>query len=122
SYLILTQSDGLEHMKLRVFGLPIDNPDAAPLHKTARTRGWSWFQPYHDGEKVAFATDAGMFGLYGINQVHNTDQPLFPELAEQKQKTRMTDARPTRAQVVHAAENDFWVLADGVLQRLYFDL
>src|SRR5262249_18012786 len=114
SYLILTQADGLDHMKLRVFGLPIENAETPPLLES-RTRGWSWFRPYHDSERLAFVTDAGVFGLFGINQVHNEDQPLFPELAElrreEKVKAVRTEARLARGQVVHVAENDFWILA-----------
>jgi outer membrane protein assembly factor BamB len=122
SYLILTQADGLEHMKLRVFSLPIENSDAPPLvQPEPRIRGWSWFQPYHDTEKLAFITDVGALGLFGINQVRNEDRPLFPQLRE--------DARPAistlalgRAQVVHAVENNFWVLANGELQLLTVDI
>jgi hypothetical protein len=125
SYLILTQTDGLSHMKLRAFRLPIDNPEDPPLAEPG-IRGWSWFQPYHDGERLAFATDAGLFGLFGINQVRNADAPLFPELPElpeeQKQKSAPTDARLIRGQVVHVVENDFWVLSKEKLERRHFNL
>lgn len=121
SYLILAQAEGLTQMKLRVFGLPIDNAEAPPLLRPEPlVRGWSWFQPYHDGERLAFVTDAGVFGLFGIKQVHNDDPELFPELLQQKPVR--TNARLTRGQVVHVVENDFWVLADGKLERLHFDL
>jgi hypothetical protein len=121
SYLVLSQSDGLEHMKLRVFGLPIDRPDAPPLLQSEpQIRGWSWFQPCCDGEKLACVTDAGVFGLFGINQVRNDDPPLFAEfpggLALQEKTVRIG-----RAQVVHAWEDDFWILAHGELQRMHFD-
>jgi outer membrane protein assembly factor BamB len=123
SYLILAQEDGLDHMKLRVFALPIESPDAPPLLEP-RIRGWSWLQPYHDGEKLAFATDAGIFELFGINQVRNEDPPLFRQLPDKpnERKRDRTTTRLGRAQVVHVAENDFWVLENGELQRLHFDL
>ncbi|HEV3080956.1 MAG TPA: PQQ-binding-like beta-propeller repeat protein [Gemmataceae bacterium] len=119
-YLILSQADGLNHMKLRVFSLPIESPDAQPiLQPEPRVSGWSWFQPYHDGEKLAFVTDLGVLGLFGINQVRNEDQPIFPALTEEQ---KPAETALGRAQVVWAVENDFWVLANGELQRLHFDL
>src|SRR3989442_556119 len=119
-YLILSQADGLNHMKLRVFSLPIENPDAQPiLQPEPRVNGWSWFQPYHDGEKLAFVTDLGVLGLFGINQVRNEDQPIFPALAEEQ---KPAETALGRAQVVWALENDFRVLANGELQRMHFDL
>jgi outer membrane protein assembly factor BamB len=125
SYLILTQTDGLDHMKLRVFSLPIDDPEAAPLLPSEpRIRGWSWLRPYHDDEKLAFVTDAGNFELFGINQVRNDDKALFrqlPDSPEERKRARATTGLG-RAQVVHVAENDFWVLENGELQRLHFDL
>jgi outer membrane protein assembly factor BamB len=120
-FLILSQADGLSHMKLRVFQLPIENSDAVPvLQPEPRVPGWSWFQPYHDSDKLAFASDAGVLGLFGINQVLNQDRPLFPELPGDYHLGGNTD-RPRRAQVVHAGENDFWVLANDQLRRLYFE-
>lgn len=118
-YLILAQADGLDHLKLRVYNLPVERPDALPLREE-RVRGWSWFLPYHDTEKLALATDAGKLALYGVNQVRNDDKPIFPLLSEEKDA--VSDAgRTSRAQVVHAEENDFWVLSRGELQKLHFD-
>ena len=121
-YLILSQSDGLNHMKLRVFGLPIENPDVPPLlQPEPRITGWSWFQPYHDIEKLAFVTDRGVLGLFGINQVRNEDKPIFPQFTEEQKPLEDTGLLG-RAQVVHALENDYWVLVNGQLQRQHFDL
>jgi hypothetical protein len=52
----------------RVFGLPITNPTAARC-RSPRNRGGcaaGRFQPYHDGEKLVMASDAGVVGLFGI--------------------------------------------------------
>ncbi len=118
-YLILNQADGLDWMKLRVFELPIPRPDAPPLLEQ-RVKGWSWFQPYHDTEKLAFVTDTGALGLFGVNQIRNQDQPIFPELKEEP-RLGQGEQRLGRAQVVYAKENDFWVVANGEMQRFYFD-
>jgi hypothetical protein len=118
-YLILSQSDGLDQVKLVTYLLPIE-PDAKPLVREPRIRGWSWFRPYHDLEKLALATDLGVLGVYGIKQVRNDDPPLFPVLPEEIQVGEAAEGslRPGRAQVVHAAEEDFWILARGRMQRL----
>ena len=122
SYLIVNQADGLDHMKLRVYALPIESPDAQPvLLPEPRTRGWCWFQPYFDPEKLAYVTDAGVMGLYGINQVRNEDKPIFSQFREE-QKIADSTQRLGRAQVIHATENDFWILANGNLQRLQFSV
>jgi len=116
SYLILSQSDGLSDMKLRAYSLPIQNPDAAPLPLEARVKGWSWFKPYYDYEKLAFVTDKGYLGLFGINQIRNDDPALFRMFgAETRLGAGATGL--SRGQVVHAAENDFWILVNGELQR-----
>ncbi len=121
SILVLSQADGLSHMKLRVFELPITQPDATPmLLPEPRVPGWSWFQPYHDAEKLAFATDAGVLGLFGINQVRNEDTALYRELANDHHLGG-DSTQLRRAQVVHADEQDFWVLANGELQQLQLD-
>ncbi len=120
AYFILAQAEGLGAMRLRAFDLSPDRKDAlAPPGPEPLVRGWSWFPAYQDGEKLAFVTDAGVLAIYGINQPRNVDQALFPELKEGYPLG--SAGRPQRAQVVHAEENDFWVLANGQLQRLHFD-
>jgi hypothetical protein len=128
NYLVLSQADGLDHMKLRVFSLPIESSDASPiLQPEPRIRGWSWFQPYYDREKLAFVTDAGNLGLFGVNQVKNVDPALFPMLPDEKQMLRADKQQPGsvaselgRGQVLYgASENQFWVLDNGELRQLY---
>jgi outer membrane protein assembly factor BamB len=121
-YLILTQTDGLHDMKLRAFAVPVTAPDASPiLQPEPRIPGWSWFRPYYDDEKLAFVTDTGALGLFGINQIRNEDRPLFP-MFRTEQSVSESGEQPGRAQVVHAAENDFWILAKGELRRYHLDL
>jgi tetratricopeptide (TPR) repeat protein len=120
-YLVLNQAEGLDAIRLRVFTLPIERPDQPPsLQPEPIVRGWSWFVPYHDPEKLALVTDVGEFAVYGVNQVHNLDPDLFPMYRSAPGKEGDTLHRE-RAQVVHAAENDFWVLDRGNLQRLHFN-
>ena len=121
AFLILAQTDGLGAMRLRAFDVNPEQKAVAPaLQPEPRIRGWSWFPAYQDGEKLSFVTDAGVLGLYGINQFRNVDKALFPELRAEFQ-LGTPSAVPQRAQVVHAEENDFWILANGQLQRLHLD-
>ena len=120
-YLVLSQTDSFEQMKLRVFELPIDSSDAPPSQPDKQINGWSWFEPCHDPEKFAFVTDKGFVGLFGINQPGNEDEGVFA-LAREDIRIGTTDSHLVRGQVVHALDNDFWIIAGGSLQRYYFDL
>jgi outer membrane protein assembly factor BamB len=126
-YLILNQASGLDAMRLRVFQLPLRDRHAAPLDlkQPAELKGWTWFEPYHDGEKLAVLSDAGKLGLFGIRQPGNLDQALFPLLKPGGLDlspflgARSEAARERgRAQVVHMQDNDLWVLAHGCLQQV----
>jgi outer membrane protein assembly factor BamB len=118
-YLVLNEADGLSAMKLKAYPLPIENVALVPpLEPVMRIRGWSWFEPHCDGEKIALATDLGEFGLFGINQRLNRDTPLFRLLPEEgKPNSKAQDRQLGRAQVVHAEESDFWILLGGRLKR-----
>ncbi len=122
-YLILDEADGLGGTRLRAFTLGA-GPGAPPAATTElAVRGWSWFPPCCDGEKLALATDAGAFGLFGINQARNDDPPLFRFLSEDMPLTADAAGRPQgRAQVVHAGENDFWLLVRGELSHWHLGL
>ncbi|MFN4261195.1 MAG: PQQ-binding-like beta-propeller repeat protein [Gemmataceae bacterium] len=116
-YLILSLADGLNAMKLRTYRLPIEGVQQLAPMAEVRVRGWSAFPPYIDHEKIGFVTDAGVVGLFGINQAGNHDQPLFPLLAQELALTS-SEQEPSRAQLVHAEEFDYWVIAGGEVQRL----
>jgi hypothetical protein len=128
-YLILSQTAGVDETLLRVYALPIGDRLAAPLalKHEPRLRGWTWFAPHADDEKVAVVTDAGRLGLFGVKQADNADQDLFPLLPVDPRDPaglRLDVLLPPdganrgRAQVVHARGEDLWVLAHGKLQRL----
>ncbi len=122
-YLILNQTQGLDAVQLRVFELPFKDRDATalPLQSEPRLEGWTWFTPFHDGEKVALITDAGRFGLFGIKQPRNRDEALFPWQMGPVDLDKLLAAgggTRNRAQVVHADGDDFWVLSRGQMQRL----
>lgn len=123
-FLVLSQTNGLDGMLLRTFKLPLAGPRATPEKMDEpRLRGWSWFPPYRDAEKLVMVTDAGSLGLFGIVQAQNQDSPLFPLVRVEQQPPGVVDVPGEvvgrgRAQVVHAQENDLWVLARGGLQRM----
>ena len=123
-YLILTQTDGLGATKLRAYGLA-GGSGVQTLRMEAEVGipGWTWFRLRCDGEKIALATDAGTFGLFGINQIRNDDAAIFRFVPEDYQFGSPLSAAPLgRAQVVHAEENDFWVLAGGKLHHIHLTL
>lgn len=121
-YLILNQAEGINAMRLRVFPLPIQGPAGAPLMtREPEVKGWSWFPPYHDHERLVQVTDAGILGLIGIKQVRNQDKDLF--LETKNELTLPSHSTGTgRAQLVHVVEDDIWALIQGELQLLHFDL
>lgn len=131
AYLILNQTAGLDAMQLRVFELPIPGDvakqaeAAVALSPEPRVRGWTWFPPAQDGEKLVTLSDEGLFGLFGIRQARNRDQALFPWLPEVGSGGISLDPflKPAargrgRAQVVQSQGDDFWLLANGKLVRL----
>jgi hypothetical protein len=126
-YLILNQSNGLDAMRLQVWELPLQDRHAAPLElkPPAQLDGWTWFEPYHDGEKLIVLSDAGILGLFGIRQVGNSDQALFPllrpgglDLSQILGVPRGGRRERGRSQVVHVQGDDLWVLAHGRLQQV----
>jgi outer membrane protein assembly factor BamB len=119
-YLVLCQTDGFEQMKLRVFNLPPESGEGQTI-QDKQIGGWSWFEPCHDSEKLAFVTDAGYVGIFGINQPGNEDEAVFP-LNREPIRLGSNDSHLVRGQVVHAQDNDFWIVAGGRLQRYYFDV
>src|SRR5205823_559944 len=68
--------------QLRVFELPITDRHTKELDLEPRAalEGWTWFQPYHDPEKIVMLSDARVLGLFGIRQARNRDKALFPLL------------------------------------------
>jgi outer membrane protein assembly factor BamB len=119
-YLVLCQTAGLEQMKLRAWDLPADWAAFADRPAVEYSvGGWSWFEPYADGEKIALTTDAGLLGLYGIKQKNNNDKALFPLLGEGRDTVSLGLGRQPagRTQVVYGTDRDFWVLAQGEMQQ-----
>jgi outer membrane protein assembly factor BamB len=142
AYLVLSQADGLDTTALRVFQLPAGSGNAEEVTMKAppRIRGWTWFPPYHDGEKVVCLSDAGRLGLFGIRQVRNDDRSLFalvPPPASEPPAVReghtdidlaellggpAAEVSRERSMVAHVQGDEFWVLAQGQFQRLALGL
>jgi outer membrane protein assembly factor BamB len=120
-FLILSQTDGLSAMKLRAFPLPIEGTaPVSALQPEPRIRGWSWLSPFSNGEKLVLATDAGILGMFGIQQPGNDDKPIFSEAA-QEISLGITPGFPVRSQVIQVQDDDMLVLVNGELQRIHFD-
>lgn len=120
-YLLLSQTEGLNKMKLKAFPLPqgaIPKEPVAPVE--IELTGWSWFSPYCDGESLAVVTDRGEFGLFGINQIGNQDVPIF-SLPPDAFKIPKADT-PARGQLIHAEEGTYWILVRGNVIRVRIGL
>jgi outer membrane protein assembly factor BamB len=122
-WLVLNQAEGLHATRLRVYHLPVaDRDEPAEELKLKPIPGWTWFPPYHDGEKVAMLGDAGFLGIFGIRQVRNPKDPLlFPMLPEYFNVGPAAGAH-SRAEVVAVRDRDYWLLAGGELKRLFLEL
>jgi outer membrane protein assembly factor BamB len=115
-YLLLSQADGLDAMRLRTFALPVAGPDDAALKPELPMQGWAWFPPVFDGEKLSLVTDAGEFVACAIERRSDDSSPLVPSL--QRRFVPPARDRSGRAQLAHADGEQFWVLAHGGLYRL----
>ncbi|MBI3407124.1 MAG: PQQ-binding-like beta-propeller repeat protein [Planctomycetes bacterium] len=115
-WMLLGLSRGGTSEEFVPYALPITDPDQKPSEPTVRSIGTSWFDSWRDGEKLAWATDAGYLALYGLRQKGNRDPLLFPMLSGDYMVTGVGE--PGRAQVVHVDAENYWVLSRGRLHRL----
>jgi hypothetical protein len=114
-YLVLSQADGPKAMKLRVFALPASAGNAGPPQEIALP-GRVAFPPHTDGDTLALVTDAGEFAVYGAEA--RADGPLFPQFRVQLAPAVGVKGEQARAQLAHAREGHFWVVAHGGLHAL----
>lgn len=112
TYFIIAQADGLDGMKVRAFELALPRADlGVPVE--FRLNGWSWFTPTCDQEKLAIATDSGLFAVFGVAQKGSEDKVLFPLVTAEL--LQGAARRSGRCQVVHADDRNFWYLINGEL-------
>lgn len=116
-WLLLNLAGAGDEAELRPYSLPITQPDQKPT-PSVKVRGRSWTSPWHDGDKLALATDAGRLSLLGIRQKGNRDPLLFPLLQDDYVVENEDRARLARAMLVHADADNYWVLTGGRLHRL----
>jgi outer membrane protein assembly factor BamB len=116
-WLLLSQVDG-DAVKLRLFALPIRDPDQSPLPLDAHVRGNSNFPPWTDGERLAMASDAGFFSLWGVKQKGTREPPLFPLLKDDVVLGKAGPGEVGGGLIAHADAENFWVLAHGRLHRV----
>jgi hypothetical protein len=112
-WMILCEANGTSAVRLRSFDVPIRDVDQEP-RDTQQVRGLAWFAPYHDSDKLAFATDAGLLSLWGIHQKGNRGDPVLFRLLKDDYAV---GAGSGRAQVVDADNDGYWTLGAGQLRR-----
>lgn len=115
--MVLEESDGLDTTRLRAYSLPIRDPDQKSLPVEQKIRGWTWFAPFQDGERLLSATDAGMLGYWGIRQKGNRDSALFPWFKKELMIAEGKANRSARGLVAHADAENVWTISNGRLQR-----
>jgi outer membrane protein assembly factor BamB len=116
TYLVISQNDGLNAMRLRTFRLSTSAEQMVELGKGVSLNGWSWFAPVGNQEKMAIVTDTGTFALFGLNPMADQEGALFPQ---RKLEPESANGRIAgRGQVVYAGEHEFWYLANGELNML----
>jgi outer membrane protein assembly factor BamB len=121
-FLILNQTNGLDSTELRIFSLAqaqAPNNGPAVSANPVNLRGWTWFPPFQDGEKIVVVTDRGDLNTLGVKQWGNNDADLFPLVPPLSliEGPRPEGTAGERAQVVNVQGDDFWVFCAGDLQR-----
>jgi outer membrane protein assembly factor BamB len=114
-WMLLCRAKGTDAVEVEPYKLPIQDADQPPVPPTLHVPGLSWFPPYHDAEKLALATDAGILSLWGIRLKGNLESHVLFRLLKDDYAL---GGGPGRAQVVHADGDGYWVLGGGRLHRL----
>ncbi len=117
-WLILTRTSGSDGLEMVPYALPIRQADQQPAGPIIKVKGDDGGSPWHDGSRVALATDAGLLALYGLRQSGNRDPLLFRLLADDYRVESPERAGRGRAVVLHADANNYWVMMGGQLHRL----
>jgi hypothetical protein len=117
-WLLVNLAFGQESVTLRAYELPIRQPDQKPIDLPIKLPGDVWTAPWHDRQKLAVATDAGVLGLFGIREKGNRDKLLFRLLQSDFRLEDADSSHRARALVVHADQENYWVLSGGRLHRL----
>lgn len=98
------------------YALPITDSDQKPAEPILRSKGRAWFGPWHDDEKLAWATDAGYLAIHGIRQKGNRDPLLFPLFKDDYFVAGAGDAG--KSLLAHVDAENYWMLTRGRLHRL----
>ena len=134
-YLILCESSGLEHTRLRAFRvrnikddtgvhkLGFARPTDGPL-KELQLRGWTWFAPHTTPDRITLVTDQGELGLFGLN-LDYTDEAIYPLVGDPRANPAaltIPGQNDARALAVDAQEHLLWIMAGGKLRKFSIDL
>ncbi len=121
--LLLTQAAPSDGLLMKPYRLPFRQPNQTPAKPQIQIRGDTWTAPWHDTEKLALATSAGLLALYGMRLDGDRDPLLFPLLdsdfpLDESGAAVNAMSGGERGLVVHADAQNYWVLTRGKLQRL----
>jgi hypothetical protein len=124
-WLMLSQADGPNSMKIRAYRVPPIETAAADAKPPAETsvapeaelplRGWAWFPPVTDGERLSVVSDVGQLRIFEVKQTGNFDKTLFA-LPDPK-VTFTAEGSLVRGVAFPAEETAFWSLSNGTLQK-----
>jgi serine/threonine protein kinase/outer membrane protein assembly factor BamB len=126
-YLILAEGTGLDAMRVRAFAIGESGFAGvrAPALAEQSLAGWSWFPPCSTPDRVALVTDRGALGLFGVN-LDNREEAIYPLIEPARgQKSAVLasdggDVFPSLA--VECDEHSLWVVSNGRLTKLAFDI
>jgi outer membrane protein assembly factor BamB len=132
STLVVAEASSLGSMVIKSFSLSEEGDKATETPDKYRIRGWSWFQPYFDGDSLGYLTDRGSLALFGMKR-NTSDKALFtlgPSAGDlygipvgERGGIDAASLPPVGpAQVAHVDLNEWWLLVGGKLYRYRFDL
>ena len=127
-YLVLTQTDGLDRVRMRVWEMTAKDRKLVEkaLDPRVALAGWTWFSPYHDPEKIVIALRRRRPGHDrhppGARTATRRCSRCCPAAASTWGRCCGPPAAGRRdrgrAEVAQVQGDDLWVTAEGRMMRL----